>query len=705
MRAPKVLLFFLPPSDPAQPYSSLPTLAAYLQQAGCETVMADLSIETIHHLVNPHHLDGCAREVEARLAEAETKQSLSREEARRYLRCASVLGFIEDSSRMGGLESLRCNETYTSANRFNKEIGQLDRSLQLASVASFPADLSRHYLDLGFDIWSPDQLNAALERKDENALTAWLEERVEALVEEHVPDVVGLSLVYPDQLFPSLIALRAVRAIDPKIVTCIGGPTMSRLVSRLGGSSSVMSLVDAVAVGEGEEALLELSRRSLKDRSLTGVPNSIWIESDGTAHRGPTFARETLDDLPTPAYAQLNLDRYLAPEPVLLLSTSRGCYWGRCSFCNVSGGSQLDYRPRSSSRVASDVETLMRQTGARHFMFGDQSISPRRLQSLAKEFNKRDLCFHWLCQARLEPGFTEPLLKRLSDSGCRCLIFGLESTSQQVLDRMHKGIRLEEVDRILRACSSAGIAVNLQAFVGFPGESEEEGRATGEYLVSRKNWISSASITNFQLIEGTPVFREASHFGLRRLRSSNRSLDDRWNYEVDRGLSQAEATALARELHVEVRAAYPNLEKGLSWNAYALLLLSRSGPDALRLEPPDRNWNREHLRLRSGLKIVRLPFHVGELATLVGPREGAGESVNAAAERHPTWTVVDHQSARLICVNEADRQLLQETVAESRSTHGLSDGSPFALRNRARMLRLLELGLLSATPGRKSAGT
>jgi anaerobic magnesium-protoporphyrin IX monomethyl ester cyclase len=701
---PRVLLLFPPPSDPAQPYASLPVLTAYLRAHDVDVSMADLNIEAVHHLLSPQHLRARLDAVTAWLEAAEVRDALDALEADRYLRTmhAAIFGAATVAKSTQALGALRRRGTYASMTALCAEMDVVDAAYRLVSAACYPVVSTRHKLDPAVDIWNPAVLRELTFEPEATPFHRWLSRRVTGLVESHRPDLVGVSLTFPDQLPLAFAALAAVRAADPGIVTCLGGATAGRLATRVGRLGDLLRLVDAVVVGEGEAALLELARRAGARESLAGVPNSICT-TGGSPITGPMGRTVPMDTLPTPAYEEMDLGAYLAPEPVLLVNGSRACYWGRCKFCDVSGTASETYRQRSLERVIADFRELHRTTGARHFMFGDLAIAPDRLARLADRLREERLDVRWLCQARLEPRFTAERIQRMAAGGCRLLVFGLESASQRMLDRMAKGTQFADTERILDECAAAGIAINLQTFVGFPGETEEEARETARFVIGKRRAITSVSLTSFKLIEGTAAFEHAPSLGLAELRQLHGTLDVLWDYDVQAGLTAARADALVRELQEALRRAFPAVDKGLSWNAHALLLVSRNGPDGLWTGDATAVPTRGALRPRPGVVMRRLPFHVGELAEVARRADTAGSSygtrqrrlreVDLRIPRHPTWTLLDPDTPRAVPVSDAVADALVSGVDASRIP-GLVLSGLDRLRVTAELIKLLDAGLL-----------
>ena len=673
MRRPRILLVFPPAAEPAQPYASLPALSASLEQRGCEVLLADLNIETMNHLLSAASIHAAAEDIGQWVRQAEGKPQLTSAEARRYLAAAGTLAFLPVAGKALplALDALRRTDTYASADSFVSTVRIVDRGLQVASAAHYPLTVSRFGFDLPFDLWRADELARAVECLRTTSVGARLAGRARALIRDAAPDVLGISLVYPEQLAATFLILEAAREVAPAIRNCLGGPTAVRLATRRAQLGRLSGLVDAIAT-QGVADLAELAGAGPRARLAAG------------------------EDQPTPAYERMELSRYWVPEPVLLLNSSRSCPWRQCLFCDVSGNAAEAYHERPIGRVVQDMQRLHRATGATHFMFGDLSVTADRLDQLSQTIRRHGLQVSWLCQTRLERSLSAERIAGWAAAGCRGLVFGLESASQRMLDRMRKGTEVAEFVPLIRRCAEAGISVNLQAFVGFPGETEAEARQTAQFLIDQQPWITSASLTHFKFLNGAAVSRHAAALGIRP--HPHDGLDAISDYEVTAGLSAGRAQELAAELQADLRRAYPIIEAGLSWNAHALLLVSRNGPSGLRLPPRRLSPASRALTLRPGLRVARLAHHVLKLERIARPTAKA----SVWTTREETWTVLDPESGRLVPLDEESYAMLQTVLGPARATRG-EWNRPSQARQVARLLRLIHLGVLVPTPGKEES--
>jgi radical SAM superfamily enzyme YgiQ (UPF0313 family) len=252
---------------------------------------------------------------------------------------------------------------------------------------------------------------------------------------------------------------------------------------------------------------------------------------------------ESTECLPIPSFDGLPLDLYLTPSRVLPVWASRGCYWGRCAFCNVGYGESKHFDELQAERVVEEMTTLSQVYGTDKFFFADEALTPRMLRALSSLLIERDTSFSWATCVRCEPGINADLLKQMRRAGCRLLSFGIESGAQRVLDRMHKGISMETVRQNLRDSAAAGIWNHVFMFFGFPGETEEDARETIEFFQANRGVIHSLSSNTFLLERYARAFEDPKAYDISQIvpPSSQQDLAYYFEYEVSSGISSRRA--------------------------------------------------------------------------------------------------------------------------------------------------------------------
>ena len=238
------------------------------------------------------------------------------------------------------------------------------------------------------------------------------------------------------------------------------------------------------------------------------------------------------------------------------------------------------------------------------------------MRRVARFVRDSGLDITWQAEARLEKTLNKEFLQNLAAGGCKQLIFGMESRSQRVLELMRKNNSVENDQRVLDGCFQAGIAVNMQSFVGFPTETREEALQTIAFLLSNEHRIASIGFGVFTLFEGTPIYKEPALFGLRDVRRAAKdSAFGGCDYTPSAGMDPLEARAVYAEAMKQIAPIYGS-RAYLVYGTHSLLQLSkRSWPELHRmwreLAAPDfdRAVDPEELRAHRNPALLLTPAH------------------------------------------------------------------------------------------------
>ena len=493
-----VLLVQPPVCDPHAPLLGLPALAAALEQAGRPVRCLDLNLELHEALATEEGLALLRRDAEH---ERRWLQAHPDREALRSSQGRSQLDIPNLADRIaGGHRALRGPDLYRLG-----DDGRLRLTDHLAGWHSVAGLLA----------FPPAPFSAArarrvLDRREPLPFLTWLENAAVPRVLEEEPTWVGVSITFEQQLLPALVLAGLLRARGVPVFA--GGFHLSTVgAAGLKGDPDLFDLVDGVVVGEGELAIVALDEALESRRDPADVPGVVTA----AATAAPAL-RPDLSDLATPSLAALPLDRYLAPAVVLPVQTSRGCWFGRCSFCN-SAAMSPGYRRRPIDRVLDDLEALSPLGAA--FAFAMEAEPPAGCRELAGGMIDRGLSHPWEIMARLDRGLDRRTLGLMADAGCRTVFFGLEAGSARVNALMNKEVSGAAARRVLDDCAEVGINVVLSAISGFPGESPHEAGLTRSLLAWAQQRFGDRIVVNggvhrFRLTRGSPVWHEPARFGV-----------------------------------------------------------------------------------------------------------------------------------------------------------------------------------------------
>jgi hypothetical protein len=232
----------------------------------------------------------------------------------------------------------------------------------------------------------------------------------------------------------------------------------------------------------------------------------------------------------TPTWDGLPLDRYLSLLDMLnpmhrlwsdarwnKLTVAHGCYWKKCSFCDVS----LDYISRyeavAASTLVDRIEAIVAETGQTGFHFVDEAAPPKALKAMAEELKKRGREISWWGNIRFEKSFTPELCRELADSGCIAVSGGLEVASDRLLKLMQKGVSVDQVARVTHAFADAGILVHAYLMYGFPTQTVQDTVDALEYVrqLFAAGCIQSGFFHRFTCSVHAPVGLHPEKYGVR----------------------------------------------------------------------------------------------------------------------------------------------------------------------------------------------
>ena len=339
-----------------------------------------------------------------------------------------------------------------------------------------------------------------------------VEQPGEALIKalhDFSPDFVGITCVTP--LYGEMKRIAATcKNYDPTTVVIVGGPHPSTFPV----DSLTESNVDIVCVGEGELTIAEVVSCS----ELSSVPGICFKKNGQTYINPPRSLIRNLDELPYPAWGLFDLTRYKTPRlscranPVGGLESSRGCVFG-CTFCNKTIFGRT-FRSKSPKRVVDEMQYMLDQ-GFREIQIMDDGFTTdlKRAKTICDLMKERGMKFPWNLQNGIRVDRVDKdFIERASKVGCYRVSFGVESGVQAILDRVQKGITLDQVRRAFKWAREVGIETMAFFILGLPGETEVSMKRTIEFARELDADYAKASI--FLPLPGTSVYDELEELGL-----------------------------------------------------------------------------------------------------------------------------------------------------------------------------------------------
>ncbi len=389
-------------------------------------------------------------------------------------------------------------------------------------------ELSRYGERLAASNPSFDDLHDSLEGQ-ETFVDDVLKDIVLGYFEDVKPDVLGLTLPFPGNVYAGLKIAQTAKQWNPQIKVVLGGGYVNTELRSL-RDPRVFDYVDYICVDDGERPFLNLLEHIAGVRKESELVRTYLLKAGQVTYvdskKDHDFPHK---DTGTPTYEGLPLDRYLSicEMPNLMhriwsdgrwnkITLAHGCYWNKCSFCDVSLDYIARYDEAQADIILARMEALIAETGQTGFHFVDEAAPPKVLLALAQRIIEKGLTVTWWGNIRFEKTFTPKVAKILAASGCIAVSGGLEVASDRLLKLMNKGVTVEQVARVTRALTDAGILVHAYLMYGFPSQTKKETIEALEYVrqLFKMGCIQSAYWHRFAATVHSPVGKHPEQFGI-----------------------------------------------------------------------------------------------------------------------------------------------------------------------------------------------
>jgi radical SAM superfamily enzyme YgiQ (UPF0313 family) len=346
----------------------------------------------------------------------------------------------------------------------------------------------------------PDYL-ASLRDRDH---PIWQE--IRRTVEAFEPELIGISVwtAYAASAFHIAGLCKAVRPACPVVA---GGPHATVKAEEVLG---ICPAIDYVVRGEGETALLELAAEVTgAGRGFDAVENLSFRRGGAVMHNLPGKRPRSLDEIPVPDRTLLANRRTYSSEDMGLIMTSRGCPFS-CSFCATQ---TRQVRYSSTEHVLAEIRQVRADYGVTQFSFKDDSftVNRARVAEFCDALLHEGLRIGWECNTRVDL-VTEDLLRRMKRAGCNSIKVGIESGSEKVLERMNKGITLDQARAAAAVLRKVGIHWTGYFLMGIPGETSQDVYRTRDFMYEIRPDFASIGI--YEPFPGTAMFEEGFKRGL-----------------------------------------------------------------------------------------------------------------------------------------------------------------------------------------------
>jgi anaerobic magnesium-protoporphyrin IX monomethyl ester cyclase len=591
----KVLLIFPPDWFPSEPYLSLPSLTSVLRQAGHTVIQKDVNLEMYDWYFSEDFLKKVLRRVPQqldRLRKLAKKRELADWEMDVQMAlCDLTRQRIDDLIKKAeqAKRIVRGEENFYDIDKLEWAVQVFREVTSVISLVYAPARICMPPMetDLSYKPYVSTEVMDAVQDEQVNIYRDVFEHLVKPVIEAEQPDVIGVSIVLQQQIFSSMTFCALIKQQFPKIHVTIGGNTVTRLRDVL-PQSPLFEYFDSGVVYEGETAFLQLVEAVGAQCDLSQVPNTMYKDASGV-HVSPTSYSEDMAALPPPDFDGLPLEKYFVPTKVLPYLATRGCYWGRCEFCDHGEGYTAGYRTKKIQDILDEIRHLRDKYGAKHFHFTDESYPPALFRKLSRGLIESKMDIIWTTHMRFEKSLLdEGVWQDAKDSGCKYLHFGYESGNERVLKLMDKATTTEVITKHLELSAKAGIWNHCMGFFGFPGETKEEAWDSVQFLEANKDHVHSLGFGTFDLSKHTPVAKNPELWGVTAYKNPEWDLALDYYYTVKNGMSIEEAERVFEEFE---RNHYAGWDLRLFIREYIFLYIARFGLQKLS----DLQFNAERI--------------------------------------------------------------------------------------------------------------
>ena len=573
---PPKVSFQIPPYAPA-------IAVAVLREKGYNVDSMDINIEALHWLLSQESLEQSYTKAIGFYEKLNSSSQLNPCYFDIYKKAALSLSRKGDLfNRLGEAKQiLRQPTLFYNAQRYKWAVELIESALSLHAVAHYPTRMLPNFR-MQYSYQNVLSIKQAIEDFAENPFLPFCYKVSERFDKSF--SLIAICVIHPSQVIPAFSLARIIKEQNPSLHLTFFG--------NLGDEYSITHLldnpinediqilkrwIDSIIVYEAEETLCRLAEALEIGTPLNEVsPNLICLGDRISNLDKRKYQFQVLDELPPPDFEGLPLDLYLSPHLVLPYRLSRGCSYGRCTFCAIRTN-HLGYRVKSPDKIVSDLHHLSKRYNTTKFHFPDELVTASLLEKVSLAIQSTGLKISWSFRTKPEKNLTPSVLKMAAHAGANEMWLGVESASQRTLRKMGKAANPTNFDNILKSAYDLKMAVHLLCIIGFPKETENDAYETFHFLQRNKGKFVSFSLNPFHLYQGSTVARKFKSFGVKIIDQPT-TLTHRMRYNCTEGMSIRRKHELATQFTHALEGFQPrffnyhvhrrlyNEQFGIEWN-------------------------------------------------------------------------------------------------------------------------------------------
>ncbi|MCX8532363.1 B12-binding domain-containing radical SAM protein [Chryseobacterium luquanense] len=547
----KDLLLITPPFTQLNtPYPATAYIKGFLNTKNISSYQIDLGIEVILELFSKEGIQKIfAKSIDLKNTSENSQRIFALRDE--YIKTIDqVILFLQN--RNPTLARQICSMNFLpEASRFNQlddmefafgNMGLQDKAKHLATL--YLEDLSDYIVehidsDFGFSRYAErlgksansfDELYAKLNSDQtfvDNITLKILREKLEMVQ----PKLICFSVPFPGNLYSAFRSAKFIKENYPHIKTAMGGGFPNTELREI-KDQRVFEFFDFITLDDGEVPL-ELVYENVchsEQCKESQFKRTFLLENEKVVYKNNSTKHDyKQSEIGTPDYTDLQLDQYISVIEIAnpmhslwsdgrwnKLTMAHGCYWGKCTFCDISLDYIKIYEPISAKILVDRMEELIKTTGETGFHFVDEAAPPALMREVALEILRRNLVVTWWTNIRFEKSFTQDLCFLLKLSGCVAVSGGLEVASNRLLKLIDKGVSVDQVARVTRNFTEAGIMVHAYLMYGYPTQTIQETVDSLEMVrqLFEMGILQSGFWHQFAMTAHSPVGQNPEEFGV-----------------------------------------------------------------------------------------------------------------------------------------------------------------------------------------------
>lgn len=592
------LLIFPPQWYPGNPYPAVPLLLGQLKRVEYSAVGLDINIDFYNYILTKKYLESSvkrANEIVDLLNEDlknTSKDNLDKlpENIKKKINKLSIINKYrtKHSAKLVripreiefAVNVLKTPDLFYNPELLFKAKSVIFDALKIVSLPFAPAELSFANYYNPAAMAGYDELKAECFNTDSNMFIEYFENKVDSILAEDAAYIV-ISIADMTQLIPAFTLGRMLKEKCNKPI-CIGGSIVTKLLETFSNHGEILdTFCDFLSYGDGENSIVAFAGYIEGGVEINDVPGLVYKDTSGNICVNRSTACTDLNDIADVSFDGFLLDKYFSPEPVFSVQLSKGCYWGKCAFCDVSY-SRKQYNIKSPERAVEELKTLKERYDIKNFLLSDDSVSPECYSKFSKLLIESGIKINLFSMARLESGFTKEVLHDMQRAGCKMVFWGYESKSERVMALINKGINIKNRLDILSDSKEKGIWNHVAFMIGFPTETESEAEETIKAIHSAGDIIDSCYLSKFSFKKNAAISDCPGKYGISSYEAAGEFQLD-YKYQAP-GMPESEKkrignTFRSQYLSENINRLWPMLCLDFE---YLLLYLSHYGRDWVR---------------------------------------------------------------------------------------------------------------------------